>query len=109
MNHVSLSGQISQYGVKIAWSEQGKPPTSFTLVCEVPGKVGAFKTCIAVMVVGPQAEMLAETPEPGDLVLIEGTLAYRPGKTKDAGKLVVVCFGVEKLSEARRVVENPIG
>jgi hypothetical protein len=58
-------------------------------------------TIIPVLVVGSRAEEVAETLEPGDLIAIEsGKLAYKAGKTKDAGKLVVVTFDVERLSGA---------
>jgi single-stranded DNA-binding protein len=99
LNRVILSGTIGQYGVKIAWTEAGKPQTSFTLVVEEPAKAGSsFKTFVPVLIVGAQAEDLAATLEPGDPVLLEGKLMYRSGKTKDAGKLVVTCFTVEVLA-----------
>jgi hypothetical protein len=47
---------------------------------------------------GPQAEPLAEELEPGGLVLLEGKLQYKPGKTKDAGMLVVTTFAVQRLT-----------
>jgi hypothetical protein len=45
-NHVSLVGTVGQYGVKIAWTEAGKPQTSFTLITEEPGPDSAYKTFI---------------------------------------------------------------
>jgi single-stranded DNA-binding protein len=64
--------------------------------------VGAkvFKTFLPVQVYGAQAEALAETLQPGDVVLLDGKLACRAGKTKDSGKLVVVCSAVEILIQA---------
>lgn len=54
MNHVSLVGAISQYGVKIAWTEGGKPQTSLTLVMANPGRDGAtYRTFIPVLDAGP--------------------------------------------------------
>jgi single-stranded DNA-binding protein len=99
MNHVSLVGTVGQYGVKIAWTEAGKPQTSFTLITEEPGPDSAYKTFILVMVFGGKAPDCAETLEPGDVIAIEhGKLSYKAGKTKDSGKLVVVTFNVERLS-----------
>jgi hypothetical protein len=52
------------------------------------------------------AEGLAETLEPGDVVPIEGKLAYQKGKTKYIRKLIVVCFGVKRFPELQRTIEN---
>src|SRR5688572_30148150 len=98
MNHVSLVGTVGQYGAKISWTENAKPQTSFTLVTEEPGKEGAYKTFCPILVVGTRAGELAESLEPGDMVAVSGKLAYKAGKTKDSGKLVVVTFDVERLS-----------
>jgi primosomal replication protein N len=101
MNRVILSGVIGQYGVKIEWAPAGKPQTSFTLVCEEEGKVSTtFRTFIPVLIVGAQAEALAESLEPGDHVLLEGKLMFKSGKTKESGKLMVLAFGVEVLAPA---------
>lgn len=76
-NRVILSGTVSQYGVKIEWTPAGKAQTSFTLVCAEEGKLSTtFRTFIPVLIVGTHVEALAETIEPGDVVLLEGTLAY---------------------------------
>jgi single-stranded DNA-binding protein len=106
INKVILAGEIGQYGVKISYTETVKPQTSFTLVCTEAGKSGGFKAFIPVLIVGPQAEPLAESLEPGDLVLLEGRLAYRKGKTKDSGRLEVVCFGVSRLASAAMTSNN---
>jgi single-stranded DNA-binding protein len=103
INRVILSGTVGQYGAKIAWTEAGKPQTSFTLVCEEPSRGEAattYKTFIPCLVVGPQAEPCAETLEAGDVVLLEGKLAWKAGKSKDAGRLHVVAFSAERLSAA---------
>jgi single-stranded DNA-binding protein len=110
MNHVSLVGTVGQYGAKISWTEHSKPQTSLTLVCTEPGKDGAeYRTFIPVLIVGGRAEEWAETLEPGDMLAIEtGKLAYKAGKTKDSGKLVVVTFNVERLSASLALpVESP--
>jgi single-stranded DNA-binding protein len=100
MNHVSLVGTVGQYGAKISWTEKAKPQTSLTLVMENPGKDGTtYKTFIPVLIVGSRSEEYAESLEAGDLLAIEsGKLAYKAGKTKESGKLVVVTFDVERLS-----------
>jgi single-stranded DNA-binding protein len=101
INRVILSGTIGQYSVKIEWTAAGKPQTAFTLVCEEEGKVSTtFRTFIPVLIVGAQAEALAETLEPGDHVLLEGKLMFQSGKTKESGKLKVLTFGVEVLRPA---------
>jgi single-stranded DNA-binding protein len=96
MNVVHLTGHVSDYGPKISWTEAGKLQTTFTLVVEE----GAFRTFIPVLVVGQNAEAAAETLEPGELVALSGKLQWKAGKSKDAGKLVVVCYGVEVLVPA---------
>jgi single-stranded DNA-binding protein len=98
INRVIVSGVISDYGCRISYTESGKPQTTFTLIAEESGREGAnYKTFIPVLIVGAKAEDLAETLEAGDQVLLEGKLAYKVGKTKDAGKLIVTGFGVEVL------------
>jgi single-stranded DNA-binding protein len=98
MNRCVVSGQVSESGLTLVYTEAGKPQATFTLICEEPGREGGtYKTFIPVLVVGPQAEAMAERLEPGDVVLLEGKLAYCAGKTKDSGKLVVVGSAVEIL------------
>jgi hypothetical protein len=58
------------------------------------------KAFMPVVIVGPQAQACPETLEPGDVLLLEGKLAYKVGKTKDSGKLQVVAFAVERLPTA---------
>lgn len=100
MNRVIVSGTISSYGPKISYTDAGKPQTSFTVVCEEPGREGAsYKTFVPVLIVGAKAEDVAETLEAGDTILLEGKLAYKAGKTKDAGKLIVTGFTVEVLHQ----------
>jgi single-stranded DNA-binding protein len=53
-----------------------------------------------VLIVGAQAEALAELLEPGAHVLLEGKLMFKSGKTKESGKLMVLAFGVEVLAQA---------
>jgi single-stranded DNA-binding protein len=96
VNRVILAGEVGQYGVKISYTETGKPQTSFTLICTEAGKSGEFKAFIPVLIVGGNAEPLAESIEPGDLVLVEGKLQYKPGKTKDSGKLMVTTYSVQR-------------
>lgn len=101
MNCVMLSGVISDYGVKLSYTELSKPQLSFSLTVSAPGRDGAVhRTFVQILVVGAQAEPLAETLEPGDYCLIEGKLAWKSGKSKDAGKLVIACYGVEVLTRA---------
>jgi single-stranded DNA-binding protein len=105
INRTIISGAIGQYGIKITYTDTGKPYTSFTLVCQEPGhgeSKTAFKTFILVVIAGPQAEACAETLEPEDTVVLEGKLAHMVGKTKDGGKLPLA-LGVECLSTAPAV------
>jgi single-stranded DNA-binding protein len=107
LNRVILSGRCSQYGPRITWTEQGKAQTSFTVVVEK----GEFKTFIPVLCVGPKAEEVAETLQPDERLLIEGSLSYRKGRTKESGRLEVVVFDVERLgthgATAGAPVESP--
>jgi hypothetical protein len=86
VNAVHLSGTIGQHGVKLSYTEQAKPQTSFTLIVEE----GAYKTFVPVLIVGTRAEELAETLEAEDRVELSGKLTYKAGRTQDAGKLMVV-------------------
>ncbi|MGH8069282.1 MAG: single-stranded DNA-binding protein [Candidatus Entotheonellia bacterium] len=101
MNAVHLAGKVGDYGCRITWTEQSKPQTSFTLIVEEAGRDGAsFKTFVPICIIGTQAEPLAERLEAGDHVLVSGKLSYKSGKTKDAGRVMVMCFGVEVLATA---------
>jgi hypothetical protein len=97
VNRVLLCGHVSEYGPKIEWTpERGRPQTSFTLVL----RDGDYKTFVPVLVVGAHAEAAAETLAADDMVVVDGKLSWKSGKTKDAGKLVVVCFAVEVVQAA---------
>ena len=101
INRVFLIGRVSDFGPKLTYNANGKPECSVTLMLEEPGKDGyVFKTFVAVQVVGPRAEEAAETLEPGDLCLVEGKLSYKAGQMKDAGKVIVLTFDVQRLVTA---------
>jgi single-stranded DNA-binding protein len=103
INRVILLGRVGDYGCKISWKENGKPELTFTLLVEELRDGKTYKTFVPIQCIGPKAEDLAETLEPHDLVLIGGKLAFKPGQTKDSGKLVVVCFDAERLTPARAI------
>lgn len=99
ISRAMLLGRISSDGVKLSYSEHAKPWLSFTLVCEEPGCDGAsYKTLIPVLVVGPQAGLLAEQLEPENLVCLEGKLQYKAAKTKDSSKLMLTPFAAPRLT-----------
>jgi single-stranded DNA-binding protein len=78
VNRAIVSGTVGEYGVMLSYTEQAKPRLSFSLTVVENGRHGAtFRTFVPCVVVGPQAEALAETLEPGDVVLLEGKLTYR--------------------------------
>jgi single-stranded DNA-binding protein len=104
MNRVWLDGRVSEYGAKITWTEAGKPQTNFTLIHE---KDGGYKTFIPVVVVGAKAEDVAEQLQPHEFVCIDGSLSYRKGRTKEAGRLEVVCFEVQRVGLAATVASAP--
>ena len=103
MNKAIISGEVSSYGPKISWTDAGKPQTSLTLVLEKAG----YKTFIPVLVVGTKAEEVAETINGGDYLIVEGSLAWRAGRTKESGKLHVVAFDVERLTESAQDERSP--
>jgi len=95
-----MSGQVSEYGMTLVYTEAGKPQATFTLVCEEAARDGGtFKTFLPVVMVGAQAEAMADTLEAGEMVVLKGKLSYQRGKGKDSGKLAVTCFAVERLSQ----------
>jgi single-stranded DNA-binding protein len=107
LNSVSLSGRVTDAGVKLTYLPSGHPEATWTLVVEEPSKNGqqVFKLFVPVVVHGARAEALAETLEPGDLVTVQGKLGWRaPPATKMApkptGKLVVLAWQVEQLAAA---------
>ena len=53
-----------------------------------------------MLIVGAQAEHYAKTLEAGDLILVNGKLQYKSGRTKESGKLVVTTFAVQRLTSA---------
>jgi single-stranded DNA-binding protein len=95
VNKAIISGEVSSYGLKISWTESGKPQTSLTLVLDKAG----YKTFIPCLVVGTKAPEVAETINGGDYLIIEGSLSWKAGRSKDAGKLQVVTFDVERITE----------
>ena len=96
MNKAIISGEVSSYGPRIQWTEAGKPQTSLTLVLDKAG----YKTFIPCLVVGTKAEEVAETINGGDYLIIEGSLSWKAGRSKEAGKLQVVTFDVERITES---------
>jgi single-stranded DNA-binding protein len=92
-----LMGYVGQYGVKLSYTDNGKPQTTFTVMCTEAGKDAEFKSFIPCLIVGPHAEGVAEALEPGDLVVLEGKLSYKPGRSTETGQLMVVGFDVRKL------------
>src|SRR6266511_2278321 len=85
-----LGGTISSYGVRLTYTQASKPQLSFSLTLTE----GDYHTFVPCQIVGPQAEVLAETLEAGDYCLLEGKLSWK----KEQSKLMVVGFGVERLS-----------
>src|SRR5262245_53141402 len=102
MNSVCLSGSVSQYGVKLSYTEGARPVCTFSLVvCELArdGSGKVFQSFVPIMVVGNAAESCASSLEPGDLVEIMGKIGYRKGKSeKDAPGLQVTTFEVRQIS-----------
>ncbi len=96
INKVIVVGQVSSYGPKIEWTPAGKAQTSLTLVLQK----SEFKTFIPVCIVGTKAEAVCESVNAGDTLLIEGSLSWKAGRSKDAGRLQVVAFDVERLLAA---------
>jgi single-stranded DNA-binding protein len=94
VNKAIISGEVSSYGPKISWTESGKAQTAFTWVLDKAG----YKTFIPVLCVGARAPKVAETINGGDYLIVEGSLSWKAGRTKEAGKLQVVCFEVERLT-----------
>jgi single-stranded DNA-binding protein len=107
INRVFLMGTIGQYGVKLSSSDHAKPQLAFTLICTETTTSGAYKTFIPILVVGLQAEPLAETLKPGDLVALDGKLNYRAGKTEESGELMVTTFEVRRLTAATPSPNHP--
>jgi single-stranded DNA-binding protein len=113
VNKCILAGRIGDYGVKLTYLPSGKPELSFSLVLEKPVGDRTYKTFIPVPVYGTKVEALAEMLEPGDLVLVDGQLAYKMehhvgGSTTDKrpATLAVTCFAVEVLQHAKTVTES---
>jgi hypothetical protein len=105
LNRVILSGSVSPYGAKVSWTEAGKPQTSFTLMCEQPGRderSGPFQTFMPVLIVGSQAEPLAEQIEPWHAVVLGGKWA----KGRVSGTWLVPCFAVEQVGERTAAWRN---
>ena len=98
VNIAVQSGEISEYGVKLAYTGDAKPQLSFSLVQTETDRSGAVhRNYVQVLIVGPRAEAL----EAHDRVLVTGRLQWKPGRTKDSGKQFVVGYDVELLSRRR--------
>jgi primosomal replication protein N len=92
VNKAILGGTISSYGVCLSYTPASKPQLTFSLTLTE----GDYHTFVPCQIVGPQAEVLAETLEAGDYCLLEGKLSWK----KEQSKLMVVAFGCERLSTA---------
>jgi single-stranded DNA-binding protein len=57
-----------------------------------------YKTYIPVLVVGTKAPEVAASINGGDYLIVEGSLSWKAGRTKEAGRLQVVTFDVERIA-----------
>ena len=111
-----ISVRISDYGPKLRPLPSGKWELSFTLCCDELGRDGqVYTTYVPVLVHGAACEPLAETLEPGDIVLVTGRLAWtkKVSKGEEKSGLAVTTYGVEVLVRAEvrgmdaAVLESP--
>jgi single-stranded DNA-binding protein len=105
VNKAIISGEVRSYGPRIQWTQAGKAQTSLTLVLEKAG----YHTYIPCLIVGNKAEEVAETINGGDYLIVEGSLSWKAGRTKEAGKLQVVAFDVERITESAQDERTEIG
>jgi single-stranded DNA-binding protein len=103
-NKVLLVGEVSQYGVKLRYSEHGQPEASFTLIVREPSKTDEeYKLFVPVLIYGVRAEGVAADVEGGDVCLVDGKLAWRSSEKRSGqkeGKLVVMGWNVTVLTRA---------
>ena len=72
LNSVQLIGRISKSGPKLSYASSGAPSCGFTLEVDEIGKGGEVFTLYLPVELWGQAEIAAETLEPGDEILISG-------------------------------------
>jgi single-stranded DNA-binding protein len=99
VNKAIIGGVISSYGVRLSYTQASKPQLGFQLDIEESG----FHPFVPCQIVGAQTETLAETLEPGDYCLVEGKVSW----SKAQNKLLIVAFGVERLSQADTLTTSP--
>jgi single-stranded DNA-binding protein len=103
VNHVVLVGTIADAGVKLGYSDTGKPECRLTLMLTEQGKAGqTFNVFVPVFIYGDQAEHAAEMLDAGDTIAVSGRLSWSARLKKDGSKLglSVSTFSVELLTKA---------
>lgn len=104
LNHVTLTGKVTDAGPKLTYGETGQPECRWTLAIEEPGaQRKTFTTYVPCSAYGKAVETIAEQLEPGMLVCIrDGRLKFRRTlvKGEQVNKLEVSCWQVSVLTPA---------
>ena len=108
LNQVALVGEVSEYGVRLTYRENGQPECTLTCVIKEPSRQGdtIFKTFVPLVLYGALAEKAAEDLEPGMYIAVSGKLAWRATTRKPAdgskgeGKLVVMVSHLQAIHPA---------
>ena len=104
LNSVNLMGRIGKNGPKLSYGSSGNPSCTFTLEIDEITKSGEVFVLYLPIELWGQAEVAAETLEPGDEVMLTGKLKYKSvvdAKTQaKTSKLIISSWGISQRQPA---------
>jgi single-stranded DNA-binding protein len=103
LNHVVLVGTCAAPSPTLTYNAaSAKPECKLTLIVSDGKGEQTFNLYVPVFVYGANAERVAEEVEAGDLIAVDGRLAWKSTLKKDGSKLglCVTTFAVEVLVQA---------
>jgi single-stranded DNA-binding protein len=104
VNSVLVVGRVGKNLPKVQYASNGNPTCTYTLEVDEPSKSGETFTLFLPVEIWGQAEIAAETLDPGDEVMLQGKLKYKSvvdAKTQvKVSKLMISSWGIAQRQPA---------